>query len=81
MITLKQALCVFLFVIATAFVGIRHGRQQPKMITVSMPAAAWQVVYDAIDNAPIPGETRKPILKTIIEQVNKQLADTTKQKK
>jgi hypothetical protein len=34
------------------------------------------LVYDLIDNAPLNGEIRKPLMSKIAQQFNKQMSDT-----
>ena len=76
---IKQALCIFVFVIAVGFTA--KAPRNEKQLTVTLPQAAWQQIVEIVDNAPLAGEVRKPLLNAIITQLNKQLADTTKQKK
>lgn len=57
-----------LIVVLTSF----HGTKQDKQIVVSMSLQEWEVIYSALDNAPLAGEVRKPLLQKIAAQVQAQ---------
>ena len=55
--------------------------QQPsppqKMITITLPEGAWNQIITILDDAPIEGAVRKPLINAIVDQARKQLADST----
>lgn len=59
-------------------------KQQEKLITLSFTIQEVQEIYQIIDDAPLPGSVRKPLLSKIATQTNAQMPapkDSTNKKK
>lgn len=74
-----KKLVLFFGLLTVISVAQSFSPTQDKQITVSMSLPEWQVIYSAVDNAPLAGEVRKPLLQKILSQVQAQTQPAQKQ--